>query len=191
MAKRSLQGLEEIVREYHHLLEEHRRTGPESTARRHLHAHLDELEHRFERLIGETVAGESERVAWRARLHHGAEAPPSAPARPLAFKGRSEAGSVVEIRERPDGDFDVEIDGVPIDRLGDHIDFHVYVDGDREYPEVFDAPPAAREALAAWVADPAGEPPWEHAHDLLDDGLIDRYFGLTDRGRRAVHGRTG
>jgi hypothetical protein len=147
---------------------------------------LEEIVREYYRLLGETLADEHERTAWRARLHHGAEAPPAAPERPLVFKGRSEGGSLVEIRQRPDGDLDVEIDGVPVDRLSDPIDFTVYVDGDRSFPEVVDAPPEALEALAAWVADPAGEPPWEHAHELLGDGLIDRYFGLTDRGRRVV-----
>ncbi len=179
-------GLEEIVREYHHLQEEHRRAGPEGTARRRLETRLEELEQRFEHRLLEELGSEDERVAWRARLHHGAGAPLVAPSAPLVFEGRSAAGSTVEIRERPDGDYDVEIDGAPVERLSGPIDFHVYVDGDRRFREVFDVPGATLEAFAAWVAGPAGEPPWEHLHELLGAGLVDRHFGLTERGRRAL-----
>jgi len=181
------QGLEEIVREYHHAQAEHRRTREEGTARRHLHARLDELEERFEHLLVQRVGEERERAAWRERLHHGAAAPPQAgPARPLAFKGRAAGGSAVEIRARPDGDYDVEIDGVPADRLSGPLDFRVYHADGRAFGEVFEAPAHALEALGAWVGDPSGEPPWEHVHELLADGLVDRHFGLTARGRRAV-----
>lgn len=184
-------GLEEIVREYHHLQEEHRRTHPEGTARRHLQARLEELEQRFEHRLLEDLGDETERVAWRERLHHGAGAPLVPLSPPLVFKGRSAAGSVVEIRQRPDGDYDVEIDGAPVEKLSGPIDFDVYVDGDRRFPEVFAVSTGARRALAAWAAGSAGEPPWEHLHDLLRDGIVDRHFALTERGRRALRAWAG
>jgi hypothetical protein len=181
------EGLEEIVREYHHVQAEHRRAGPEGTGRRHLHERLDELEKRFERLLADHVGDEETRSSWRMRLHHGTEPPAEGtPAGPLAFKGRSSGGSLVEIRERPQGDYDVELDGVPVGILAGEIDFSVYEIDGREFFEHFDAGAAALLALAGWVDDPSGEPPWEHLHPLLEDGLVDRHFGLTARGRRAL-----
>lgn len=177
--------LEQIAERYRHFLSEHRRAGVESSGRRHLRARLDDAEREFEQLLLEAVDGEEERAAWRDRLRHGSTAP-QAPPSPgaLAFKGRSEGGSIVEVRRREDGDHDVVVDGAPVDRLGGAIDFDTYVDGDRRFPEVFDAPPEARSALLAWVADPSGAAPLEHLHDLVADGLVDRHFGLTGRGRR-------
>ena len=180
-------GLEEIVQEYHHLQAEHRCSGADGTGRRHLHTRLDEVEERFEHTLAQEVGDEGERNAWRARPHHGVEALPVASARPLAFRGRSSGGSVVEIRARADGDYDVEIDGAAVDRLGDGgIDVAVYEADGREFHEVFEAPAAALDALGAWVHDPSGAPPWKHLHELLRDGLVDRHFGLTARGRRAL-----
>ncbi len=180
--------LEEIVSEYHHVQGEHRQTRPEGSGRRHMHDRLDELERRFEHLLIEQVGDEGERAAWRSRLHHGTEAPPTpALARPLAFRGRSSGGSAVEIRARPEGGYDVEIDGVPTGRLEDgEIDFAAYETDGHEFREVFEASGEALDALAGWVNNPGSEPPWEHLHDLLDDGLVDRHFGLTRRGRRAL-----
>ena len=178
--------LAELVEKYHHLQSEHRRTGVEGSARRHLHAELDELERKIEHLLATEVGDESEREAWRQRVHHGYPGPPVAPERPLVFRGRSESGSLVEIRTRPDGDSDVEIDGTLTERLGGPIDFGRYRVGDREYVETFEAPAAALEALTAWVHDPSGDPPWDHGRELIEDGLVDRHFGLTARGRRAV-----
>ena len=36
-----------------------------------------------------------------------------------------------------------------------------------------------------------GSPPWDHASELLSDGLTDVNFSLTERGRRALHMRPG
>jgi len=184
---RTTVGLEQIVREYHHVQEEHRRAGPESSARRRLEARLVTLEAHLERLLAEDVAVESDRAAWRERLHHRSEGPPVAPqTRELAFKGRSEGGAIVEIRGRPGGDFEVTIDGRPVERLAGPIDFTVYTDADRDFPEVFEASRRALAALRTWVRAPQGQPPREHVHELLADGLIDRTLGLTPRGHRAV-----
>ena len=47
---------------------------------------------------------------------------------------------------------------------------------------------ASRSALAALrlMTESGGAPPYRHARELLLDGLVDRNFGLTPRGRRAL-----
>ena len=60
----------------------------------------------------------------------------------------------------------------------------LHVDG-FEFRETFSASPDALQALDAFLAD-GGSPPWEHATELLADGLIDTHFDLTPRGRRAL-----
>jgi len=178
--------LAQLVERYHHLQNEHRQAGIEGSVRRHMQAELEELERKIESLLTTEVSEESEREAWRMRIHHGYPAPSLALSQPLVFRGRSEAGSLVEIRARPDGDCDVLIDGALAERLGGPIDFDRYRMGDREYAETFEVPAAALEALRTWVHDPSGDPPREYEYELIEDGLVDRYFGLTARGRRAV-----
>jgi hypothetical protein len=104
----------------------------------------------------------------------------------LLFRGRAETSSVVEIRGDPGGEAAVVIDGLLVERLTGEIEGDVVVLDDRVFEETFAAVPAALRALREWVADPAGPPPWEFARDLLEDGLVDRHFGLTQRGRRAL-----
>lgn len=122
---------------------------------------------------------------WRDRLHHGiplealATVPP-----PLLFRGRADSGSTVEIRAAREDEAEVLLDGVAIDTLGGEIDFDVYETDGRVYHEVFEATPEALGALRDWVADPSGPLPAEHLAELHADGLIDRHFGLTARGRR-------
>lgn len=100
--------LEALVAEYRHVrtLHGHARTG--GRVRRHLQRRLARLEERFERLLDEAAAELELRRAWLEHLRNGAPAPsgPSGPAPPLAFRGRSETGSLVEVRERSDGDYD-------------------------------------------------------------------------------------
>jgi len=190
----SQRELEAHVADYHHLQEEHRRAGPEGSVRRHLHDRLLELEEEFERLLAEWIEDEHVRTEWREHLHHGAPAPsePRAARAPLVFKGRSRAGSVCEIRERPDEDLDVLVDGALVERIAGALDFAdgapglIFRRDHVEFREVFDVPGPALAALQAFVGDPAGEPPWEHAGALLADGLVDRDFALMSRGRRAL-----
>ena len=186
--------LEGLVDEYHHLQSEHRQAGVESSVRRHQLARLLELEERFERLLEEWVGAEQVRRGWREHLHEGAPAPaePGAPQPFLVFKGRSKSGSLAEIRERPDGDYDVSVDGVVSERIAGEPDFAsgtarlVFHLDDLEFREVFGASALALAALRAFVAEPVGEPPWQYARELMDDGLIDGDFALTPRGRRAL-----
>ena len=189
----SRRELELLVVEYRHLRSEHERAGRSGRVRRHLQERLLELSGRLDRLLEVWVAEEETREAWRAHLHHGGRPPAepgdSPPA--LVFRGRSQAGSVAEVRERPDGDCDVYVDGGLVERaeLGDDLAHDLpctlRLDG-FEFKEVFDA---SREALAAageYFARPAGPPPWEQARELVGDGIVDTTFALTPRGRRAL-----
>ena len=183
--------LEVIVREFRHLLEEHRRAGADSSVRRHMESRLHELELRFGQLLDEWAPDGEVRAAWQAHFH--AEAPePSLPAasRRLVFRGVAETGSVVEIRARADGDYDVDLDGHVVERRLDEpdagrevgtftLDGHVFL-------ETFSASGPALEALGEFVAEREPHPPWPFAAELAADGLIDRDFGLTQRGRRAL-----
>jgi hypothetical protein len=56
-----------------------------------------------------------------------------------------------------------------------------------EFEEIFDVSPEALQALTEFV-EREGNPAWEHAAELLADGLIDVHFELTPRGRRALAG---
>lgn len=105
---------EDLVAEYRHLRAEHRLSGVEGTARRHLARDLAALESRIERRLALLVAD-----GMRCR-------------------------------------------------------------------ETFTASPGSLAALRRHVSAGAGEPPWEHAPELLRDGLVDPDSGLTPRGRRAL-----
>ncbi len=184
--------LEALVRHYHHLESEHERAHAEGSVRRHLETRLHDDGERFERVLTTYVADERSRRAWRDFLHHrGGEPPGPPPIKPLVFKGRSDEGSVVEIRQEPSGELTVELDDRLVERLrpghsslaeGRRAVFRV---GEIEFRETFDAKPSALAALRRFV-DSAGSPPWDRASVLLADGLIDVTFGLTERGRRAL-----
>ena len=189
--------LEALVRHYHHVESEHKRAHPQGSVRRHLELRLDHDRRRFEHLLAEYVPDESTRGAWRDFLYHRGGEPSGPPAlRPVVFKGRSEAGSVLEARRDPSGELVVEVDGQLVERLeappirteeGRPPVFSL--DG-TEFREEFDAGPGALRALRYFRAS-GGDPPWEDASALLSDGLIDVDFALTARGRRALAQRRG
>jgi hypothetical protein len=187
-------ALQDLAREYHHLVEEHRRAGVEGTARRQFDARLKRLGRRFERVLGEWVGSEELRSRWLAHLYDGAAAPATLePDRPLVFRGRSEAGSVVEVRERGRDLYDVEVDGTLVERVGGGLDFagnapHVFRLGGSEFREEFAASSAAVGRLRDFVVGSLTAPPWADVLELAADGLIDASFGLTERGRRALQG---
>ncbi len=190
----STEELEAVVVQYRHLQSEHRRAGVGGSTRRRLHARLLALEKRFDELVTEWVPTELERNRWRDHLHHGSPQPAEirGPQLPVAFKGCSEAGSIVEVLELPEGGYAVLIDEAEQRRIRARLNLHKDTRGCRleldgfEFRETFDASPAALRALRGYVESPAGKPPWEHADELVRDGLIDRHFSLTPRGRRAV-----
>ena len=187
--------LESIVVRYHHLLAEHRRCGPEGSARRRrFESRLEALGERFERNLREWVPDEQTRALWRAHLREGAPAPKRSPARGqgVVFRGRSSQGTDVEVCERADGDYEVRVGGTSVERIFAGDDFAsetagltLHVAG-QAFSEVFATPSSAIAALRAFVERPSGEPPWAHAGPLLADGLIDHEFSLTARGRRAL-----
>jgi hypothetical protein len=188
------QELEATVAEYHHVQSEHRKAGEEGTVRRRLRSRLARLESHFERLLEESVGDDEVRTAWRRRLHEGAAAPaePRPPEPPLLFRGRSAAGSVVEIRQRADGDCDVFVDGARLERVAaarDLADDEVpltFTMGGQQFREIFEVPAPALAAARAYFSDGSGRPPWQHAAVLAADGLVDGTFALTPRGHRAL-----
>lgn len=150
------------------------------------------LASRFERLLVEAVADERARRRWREHLHHRAPEPlaPESPP-PLLFRGRSESGSRVEIVERADGTLDVMVDGACEERLESADELLATLPGlsfrlgGVAFAETFAASSKALESLVETI-ELGGPPPYRYARELLLDGLIDRDFGLTVRGRRAL-----
>lgn len=197
MTRACREELEALVRHYHHVESEHERAHPQGSVRRHLELRLDHDRRRFEHLLTEYVPDESARDAWRDFLHHRGGEPSGPPAiRPVVFKGRSQAGSLLEARRDPSGELVVEVDGQLMERVGgptirieEGRPAVFWLDG-TEFREAFYAGPSAVQALRRFRAS-GGDPPWDHASALLSDGLIDADFALTARGRRALAQRRG
>jgi hypothetical protein len=185
-------SLEELAAEYRHLRDAHRQTGVESTARRHLEQRLDELESRIERRLALWVRDEGERERWRQHLHHGAPAPaPQEVPDPLVFRGVSGDGATVEVRVHEGREHRLIVDGAPhgpIPEVPDALPPEGLRVAGMVCRERFTAPRPSLDALRRYVSEGTGEAPWEHAPELLADGLVDPDFGLTPRGRRALAG---
>jgi hypothetical protein len=186
--------LDALARHYHHLQVEHQNAQPGSSNRRRLEEKLLRVRERLDRVLEEWVPEEQLREAWRAYLdHHGPE-PDGPPAiQPVVFRGRSEVtGSIIEIRRSGD-ELRVEVDGGLIERVAAEKDFSStqpvvrYRLNENEYDEIFAVSDEALQALAEFL-DRGDSPPWEHASELLADGLIDVHFALTPRGHRALAG---
>jgi hypothetical protein len=131
-------------------------------------------------------------VAWRAYLEHHGPEPAGPPAiQPVVFHGRSGVtGSMVEIQGSGD-ELRVEVDGGLVERVAAEKDLAgtqpvvTFRLNDQDFEEIFNVSDDALQALADFLE--RGEsPPWEHASELLADGLIDVHFALTPRGHRAV-----
>jgi hypothetical protein len=187
--------LETLARRYHHLQNEHKRAGLESGVRRRIEDQLLDVRERFDRVLVEWVPDPALQQAWREHLHNRVAAPAGPPGiHPLLFRGRSEAGAIVEVRGESGDELKVEIDGSLVARIVGEKDFAADIPSFRwhfdgvEYEEVFDVSNEALDALADFL-DNGGSPPWEHAAELLADGLIDTNAGLTPRGRRALSRR--
>ena len=160
-----------------------------------MESRLHQLERRFAQLLDEWAPDEELRAAWQAHLHRG-DPEPAEPAaeKPLVFRGRAQTNSVVEVRERADGDYDVAVDGHLVERVegaGDFLSKEVAgtfrLDG-LVFREVFSVSQQALEALGEFVSGREPRPPWRFAVELVADGLINRDFGLTPRGHRALAG---
>jgi hypothetical protein len=184
--------LDALARHYHHLQVEHQNAQPESSARRRLEDKLLQVRERLDRVLDEWVPEEDLREAWRAYLeHHGPQPDGPSAIQPVVFRGSSEVtGSIVEIRGSGD-ELRVEVDGALIERVTAQKDFSStepvvrYRVNENEYDELFAASDDSVQALADFLE--RGEsPPWQHASELLEDGLIDVHFDLTPRGHRAL-----
>jgi hypothetical protein len=184
--------LDALAHAYHHLHNEVERTAPESSARRRLEAQLLEARRLVDRLLDEWVPDERLREEWRLYLKwRGVEPAAPAPIPQLLFRGVSyAAGSVVEVRGEPD-DAEVYVDGTHAARVDGRRDFAATTPGHRfrldeiEFEETFKASAEALDALRTFVEGDAS-PPWSAAQELLADGLVDRHFAITPRGRRAL-----
>jgi hypothetical protein len=187
-----------LVHEILHVHNEHARASA-SAVRRKLEARLLELEERFERVLTESVPDEALRLLWHEHLHQRAPAPAEPPpVRMILFRGRSEAGSELVVHEAPNeheaqiGDVTVEVDGAIVNHVRgldlrhEMEDWIFHAAGAGDFRETVVASAEAVEALRAFVDNPGGEPPWERVRELASDGLVDRYFGLTPRGRRVL-----
>jgi protein required for attachment to host cells len=184
--------LRRLADEYRHVEQEHGRQPASRAATRHrLAEQMRDLAAQFERVLEAWTPADELRARWREYLH-GRSAAPDEPhlATPLLFKGRTDAGAIVEIRATRDG-YDILTDGA----RSDHQNVPWDLDPDTQPPvlvdghlcdEIFDAPPAAIAALRQLVA--GGAPPWRWARELVDDGLIDPELALTPRGRRCLFG---
>jgi hypothetical protein len=184
--------LETLARHYHHLQNEHKRAAPEGGVRRRIGERLFQVRGRFERLLAEWVPEVGFQHAWRQHLHYRAPMPAGPPAiRPLVFQGRSQARAVVEIRGKTGDELAVEVDGSLVERISGEKDFaaagpFLSFRLDRtQFRETFSASADALQALADFLGEETS-PPWEHAAELLGDGLIDTHAALTPRGRRAL-----
>jgi hypothetical protein len=183
--------LEALVHHYYHLQQEHERANLDSAVRRRIEDRLLQVRERFDRLLEEWVPDEELREAWRRYIHHHGPPPDGPESIPrLVFRGVSEvSGSVVEVRGKGD-ELRMEVDGSLVERIAGEGDFAAghFRRNHTEYHEVFAASEEALEALADFY-EHGGPPPWEHASELLADGLIDVHFELTRRGRRALAAR--
>jgi hypothetical protein len=165
--------------------------------RNKLGARLDELEAQFERTLTEEVPDETMRHAWREHLHaHGPAPNVPLPLPIVVFRGRSEVGSEILVRETPDAELRIEVDDTLLTRRIDHaraLDIRLEggqwllrIEGLGDFRETFAASPDTVDALRSWTDEPRGDPPWSAVRELAADGLIDRTFALMPRGRRAL-----
>lgn len=192
----SCRELDLLVHEALHVHNEHARATADAV-RRKLQARLLDLQARFDRTLVEEVPDEALRDAWRRHLHTRGPAPDQpSPVPIIVFRGRSEAGAEVVVHEAHSGALQIEVDGAlvvrSVDRTGDlplRTDAggtFLDLEGLGPFRETFVASAEATAALRAWAEHPRGQPPWSALRELAADGLIDRTFALTPRGRRAI-----
>ncbi|MDP2313206.1 MAG: hypothetical protein Q8P41_09900 [Pseudomonadota bacterium] len=178
---------------YHHERETHRRAAHQTHARAAAASRMRDIDATFERRVRAWTIDERLRQAWRNAFHHAAPPPLlPAPVPKLLFRGRSVAGAELTAMASARGDVDVFIDGNHVRRmpsLGLRTErgrTELALGPDLVFEERFAASHEALDALRRWVADPSGGPPIAYAVDLAADGLLDRHYELTARGRRAV-----
>jgi len=184
--------LRKLGDEYRHVEQEHQRQPPSRGATRHrLAEQMRELDAHFERALVAWAPDDNLRASWREFLHGRAPAPdaPHIALSPPLFRGRTDAGAIVELRAAADG-YDIFIDGARSDHT--NVPWHLDPEvrgrlriGEHACEETFDAPPEGIAALTEFLHG-APEPPWRWARELFEDGLIDPELALTPRGRRCL-----
>jgi protein required for attachment to host cells len=177
--------------DYHHLQNEHIQQPPGGSVRRHLAHEMDDLRERFEGLLDHWVRDPELQRAWRRFFYHGAAPPEDRRViEPPLFKGATASGSLVEIRPGRRG-FDLMVDGQVIE----HQSVPWYLEQDFRgrvrvagfmCEEVFGAPNEAVAELGRFLGTSEAPPPWRWARALVEDGLIDADFSLTERGERRL-----
>lgn len=184
--------LEEVIHEYRHVHDDHRRTPPQGRARRHLEVRLQQLRRRFERLLGEAPMTEAERARWRDALRARVAVPSShSEVRPLLFLGRSDSGEELRLTSAPDGTVEAVIEGTTVAVLDDVDELTttqpglVFTLDGRQFHETFRASAGSRSHLRESLQT-GRRLPRAHVRELLEDGLVDRTLSLTKRGRRAL-----
>jgi hypothetical protein len=184
--------LGDVVHEYRHVHEDHRRAPPRSRVRRELEVRLHEVRGRFEHLLAEAPVSEAERRRWRDRLRGRVQpAPSTTDVRPLLFRGRSETGTELCLAAAPDGTIEAIVDGTTAAVFDDAPELTATTPGlvfamdGLRFRETFGASPKALGDLRAALQGDR-RPRREHIRELIEDGLIDRNLGLTARGRRAL-----
>lgn len=190
LANEPIELLRTLGERYRHVEQEHQRQPPRGATRHRIETEMTDIHDHFERLLLEWVGEDELRARWRDFLHGRADAPdaPKLPAPPV-FKGRTDAGAVLEVRPVADG-YDIVLDGARIDH--NEVPWHLEPDmrgsvtiAGQTCDETFDAPESAVNELAEFLAGRAA-PPWRWARELLDDGLIDPELALTPRGERRL-----
>jgi hypothetical protein len=183
--------LQALAHHYNHLRNEHKRAPAGSSDRRRAEDEMLDVRERFERMLDEWVPADELREAWVDHLRNRAPLPDRPEAlRPVVVRGRSDAGSIAEVRRGRDG-LDLEIDGSLVERVVADKDLAVRTPGARlrvdgfVFQETFAVSDDALDALDAFLED-GSAPPWDLAPELLSDGLIDVHFELTPRGARAL-----
>jgi hypothetical protein len=184
--------LQEVVHEYRHVHEDHRRTPSQSRAHRRLEVRLHHLRSRFERLLAEAPVSDADRRRWRDALRAHVVVPPShSDVRPLLFLGRSDSGEVLRLTGAPGGTIEAVLDGTTVAVLDDADELTTTRPGlvfgldDRRFHETFGASAAALFDLRNSLQT-GRRPRGVHVRELIEDGLVDRTLGLTRRGRRAL-----
>lgn len=183
--------LTQLGDEYRHVRDAHEQENAGGATRRRLEQDMHRIVERFERLLERWVHEDELRAAWRSYLYDGADLPDGPElAPPPLFRGRTDAGALIEIYVADDGGYDLLFDGAHVKHheIPWHLDPEL-IDpvqiGEWSCHEIFAAPDRAIAALEEFFASDV-PPPWSWVETLYEDGLIDADFGLTPRGARRL-----
>jgi hypothetical protein len=184
--------LAQLVHEYRHLLEDHRRAKPRSRARRKLEQRMAHTRAVFDVRLAQAPIGERDRRLWRDRLHGEAAAKSALGAiRQLLFRGRSESGSELLLSLAADGTVEAVVDGGLLavldraDELQSTAPGFVLRLDDASFRETFSVSRSTLDELRVSLETGRSLGP-ESVPTLIAEGLVDGTRNLTARGRRAL-----